>query len=408
MKNKAMSMMGTPLRAEYGEWNTNTPDAKSRYSGKITPIELKRRLKSELLKPYQAIVQPDHGPGVQIGFEEFAQTRPDGGGIWLNQKGQPLSWPDIFEAFAQDPSRVTLNSLTTITDDFRSLLGAMFADCFIKGFSRTAALKRALWSTLCYQTGVASEFDEIRRTWFQFHGEPVRTAEGETFPEGRLSVGSEVVRLEKRGINIKLTEEFVRGNPLSIIEEWLVEMGRVYQNIENNRAVDTLINGDLASGANAAPVIGVGDVSAGIAYDDFLRVWNRGDSIGENYFSVIANEDTMNQVGQIDEFRERQYGTPMVSMVNRPEPSSIDRFVSSQVPDNQVILMDRSHAMRQRVFIPIRVDRGFKPETWEHGLTIGYHSGYERVADKAVVVIDETLPFADNGFPSWFTVGGTR
>jgi len=169
-----------------------------------------------------------------------------------------------------------------------------------------------------------------------------------------------------------------------------------------------LINGDLSTGGNASPVIGVTDTSTGIDYNDFLRVWNRGDEIGQSYFSIITGENMAFTLGNIDEFRERQVGTPMVTLANGSEPSKVVRFVSSRVPANQVVLVDTGQALRQRVFIPIKIDKSFKPETWEQGVTIGYYTGFEKVGDKAVVVIDQSLPFADNGFPAWFTINGVR
>jgi hypothetical protein len=307
-----------------------------------------------------------------------------------------------------DPSKLLLNELASMTDDFRGLVGPVITDAFIKGYSETSTGRPPLWSQMCFSTGVETKFDEVRKIWLKFQGEPTLTGEAEQFPEATIQSGRENIRLEKRGVTLRLTSEFIRENPLTIVESWLTEMGRVYQSIENDRCVETLLNGDVPSGANAAPVIGVGDTTVGIDFADFSRCWNRGSMIGENWATFVAGEDMSQKISTIDEFKEPRTGKSLVVLQNKPEPAVMNRFVSPKMPSSQILLVDWSHALRQRVFIPLRIDRAFKPENWTEGVTIGYVTGYERVADKACVVIDESLAFADHGFPSWFTVGGVR
>ena len=398
MKNEAISMLGTPMRLEYGEWNTNTPDAKSRYGGKITDAELKRRLKSELLKSYSSLVQPDHGSGAMITFEEFMQTRPDGGDIWLNKHGQPFAWPDLLQVAGIDPATATLNSLATMDSDFRGIFSVLISDLFIRGFASTPAGNRELWSALCCETGVPTQLDNARRGWLKFDGEPVRTAEGERFPEGSVCMGAETIQLEKFGINFRISEELNKATPLSIMSNMIVEVGRRYAVKENQRAVTALISGDLTSGLNAAPIIGVNDVATGIDYSDFLRTWTKGAVLGESYYTVVANESMAYKLGLIDEFKERALGKAQVGLINKPEPDSIDRYVSADVPNNQVLLLDQSHALRQRVFQPIRIDRAFRPQDWTNGVTIGYISGFECMGEKARLVIDEAYPIQNIHF----------
>jgi hypothetical protein len=86
----------------------------------------------------------------------------------------------------------------------------------------------------------------------------------------------------------------------------------------------------------------------------------------------------------------------------------MERYVSSEVPDNQVMLVDTNHALRQRVFIPMTVKESARPEDWTKGVTIGYSTAFERIGDKAAVVMDETKAYSGYGFPSWFVVGGYR
>jgi len=406
--NDAISMVGAPRNMGYGSFLENTKDVKARYGGKISNAELKSRLVKDIIQPYWRLTQPDLGVGAMLGFSEFLSCRPDGGPIFLSKTGQPLTISDLLEVAGIDPVGNSLNSLAALSDDFRFLFGPLVNDIFIKGFSKSADGKPALWSQLCFQIGIPTQFPAFRKAWFTFSGQPVSTAEAETFPEATIGQGTEEIRLQKFGISIRLSEEFIKSSPLNVVEAWLEEMGRIYQSLEDGRAVTTLVSGDLPSGANACPVIGVSSTSVGLDYGDLSRCWTRGAIIGERWFSVVSGEEMSNKLAAIDEFKVRQTGTSQVVLANRPEPYQIDRYISPSVPDHQIMLVDRSHALRQRNFIPVRVDKSFKPETWERGLVIGYQSGYERVADKAVVMIDETLAYADHQFPSWFSIGGVR
>ena len=142
-------------------------------------------------------------------------------------------------------------------------------------------------------------------------------------------MGAETIQLEKFGINFRISEELNKATPLSIMSNMIVEVGRRYAVKENQRAVTALISGDLTSGLNAAPIIGVNDVATGIDYSDFLRTWTKGAVLGESYYTVVANESMAYKLGLIDEFKERALGKAQVGLINKPEPDSIDRYVSS-------------------------------------------------------------------------------
>jgi hypothetical protein len=127
---------------------------------------------------------------------------------------------------------------------------SMVGDIFIKGFSKNVEGKPALWSQLCFQVGVPTQFPAFRKAWFTFSGQPVSTAEGETFPQATVSQGTEEIRLQKFGISIRMTEEFIKSSPLNVVEAWLEEMGGIYQALEDGWSVTTPVSGDLSTGAN--------------------------------------------------------------------------------------------------------------------------------------------------------------
>lgn len=370
-------------------------------------LGLKNSLKEKVIQPFWNFRGNENKPGVPIQFSEFLKERPDGGEKILNSSGAPITVDDILADMGTDPYQLYLNNLASRDDDFKYLFGPILEDIIWKGFNGEPG-SPAMWQSLCASTGVPAAQESIQRTWIRFNGEPAPTAEGELFPEVTISHGDESIAWKKKGLTMRLTVEYLRANPLPVINDYLIYIGRVLQYLENKACVTTLVNGDLVSLANATPVVGVTSTSVGIDYGDFLRCWTRGGILGEKWFTVISGESMGNKIGDIDEFKIRQYGTPAVELANRPEPNNMNRWVSEDVPDNQALLVDTSHAVRQRVFIPLNIKQADKPENWTQGVTVGYSTTFERLADKAVVAIDESKLFSGYGFPSWFTVGGSR
>lgn len=370
-------------------------------------LGLKNSLKERIIQPFWNYRGNENQPGVPIQFSAFLKERPDGGEKILNSSGEPITVGDILADMGTDPYKLFINNLASRDDDFKFLFGPILEDIVWKGFNGEPEAP-AMWQSLCASTGVPAAQESIQRTWIKFNGEPAPTAEGETFPEVTISHGEEAIAWKKKGLTLRLSVEYLRANPLPVISDYLVYVGRVLQHLENRACVTALVNGDLISLANAAPVVGVTSTSVGIDYEDFLRCWTRGSLLGERWFSVISGETMGNAIGALDEFKIRRYGTPMVQIGNRPEPSNMNRWVSADIPDHQALLVDTSHAVRQRVFIPLNVRQSDKPENWTQGVTVGYSTTFERLADKAVVAIDETKAFASYGFPTWFTVGGSR
>jgi hypothetical protein len=369
---------------------------------------LKSTLRERLIQPFWNFRGNENKPGVPIRFTDFMQTRPDGGEVLKNSAGAPLEMADLFREMREDVYNLTLNNLAARDDDFRYLFGPVIEDIVWKGFNESSAGQPAMWQSLCASIGVPAAQEAIMRTWIKFSGEPTPTAEGEMFPEVTISQGEESIAWKKKGLTLRLTVEYLRANPLPVVQDYLIYVGRVLQHLENRACVQALYNGDLSTGGNASPVIGVGVTADGIAYADFVRCWTRGALLGERWYTMISGETMGNSIGLIDEFKIRETGTPQIILANRPEPSNMDRWISEDIPDDQVLLCDTSHAVRQRVFIPLNVRQSDKPENWTQGVTIGYSSTFERLADKAVVSIDQGEAFSGNGFPSWFTIGGSR
>lgn len=376
----------------------------------MASLNLHNSLCNKLIKPFWAYRSNINKlGGVPITFEAFAQTRPDGGTVIVSPRtSRPIEWVDLFNDMGVNPYDLTLSNLASRNDDYRYLFGPIIEDAFTKGFLQERNNRTPLWSLLCSQTGIPTLSEGLTRAWMQFEGTPSRTAEGEQFPVAKLKMSSEHFYWGKYGLTLQMTNEFARATPIPVVEDWLAELGMIYQVKENERAINALINGDLESEGNATPVIGVVDPEVGIQYEDFVNVWIRGAMIGENWFTMVSGEQMGRLVSLLDEFKVKEVGSARVQAVNSPEPQFMNRFVNQAVPENQILFVDESHAMRQRVFFPISLVESDHPENWTRGLTIAYSTVFERIADKATIIVDQSKSFQEHGFPSWYRVGGVR
>ena len=369
-------------------------------------LGLKNSLKERIIRPFWNYRGIESKPGIPIQFSEFLKTRPDGGEVIL-KNGVPITVLDILTDMGTDPDQLYLNNLASRNDDFKYLFGPILEDIIWGGFNGGPD-SPAMWQSLCAATNVPVAQESLQSTSIQFNGVPGPTAEGEMFPEVTLQYCDKAFAWKKKGLSLRLTVEYLRANPLPVISHYLIYIGRLLQYIENQACILALLNGDLTGPATAAPVVGVATTQIGLGYEDFLRCWTRGGILGERWHTVISGEAMGIKIGQIHEFQVRETGTPLVQIVNRPEPQNMNRWVSEDVPEHQVLLVDTSNAVRQRVFIPLNVMQSEKPENWTQGVNVGYSTIFERLGDKALVAIDESKAFSGYGFPTWFAIGANR
>lgn len=104
----------------------------------------------------------------------------------------------------------------------------------------------------------------------------------------------------------------------------------------------------------------------------------------------------------LDEFKQKQQGTPVASLVlNETLPSQSQVFVSSQVPDNQFIVLDPRFSMVQLTSAPLTVegDKIISKQIEEAYASIT--TGFAIIFREARVMIDENLDIAANDFPAF-------
>lgn len=370
--------------------------------------ELNKVLLEKVIRPFWNFRGNEKKPGTPITFNNFLKTRPDGGDFVLNKADKPADLMELMALGGVDPFKTDILGLISREDDFRWLVGPFIEDAVYQGYVESDTGKPALWTVLCFQVGMPAQQESIKKVKLGFVGAPARTGELENLPTTTMYHSDESLSWGKVAWMLKMSNELLRFNPLPVIQPWLTEAGRIQQYTKNRACVKAIVNGTVSTGTDSCPIIGVADTEKGLQYSDFLEPWGLGDEIGEQWFTLLYRRSMSVRVGSIEEFKKREYGTPKVVLKNSPEPEDMNRYISPEVPNSEVVLVDTRHCVRERVSIPFHIMDGDDIDHYAQKIAFVESSTFERVGEKACIGIDETLDIDDNPIPSWMEIGQHR
>lgn len=175
-------------------------------------------------------------------------------------------------------------------------------------------------------------------------------------------------------------------------------------------AIDVLVNGDDATAAYAAPVIGVEDTAKGIQYIDLLRLWLRMGRLGRQPSGMISNEEVALQILLMDEFRKWSNNTKSSAhdvnlKINSPIPQSQDYFVHGAMPTGKKLgFFDKSSALIKLNASALQVESERIAERQLNGTYATITTGFAKLFTDAFVILDGTQQFSAKGFPDAFDV----
>lgn len=234
---------------------------------------------------------------------------------------------------------------------------------------------------------------------------PAKVNEAETIPLGDISFGQKSVRLFKIGKGFKMTDEVKNYVSLDVLGIYLRDFGIQLGYAMDTLAMDVAINGNMVDGSESAPVIGVYATADGITYKDLLHIWVRAARMGRNFTTLIGGEDQAIEMLNLPEFKDRQAGTTTATLnVQSPVPNSANFYIHPGTPDNQIMMIDKSAALiklnaRQLMLESERIVSN-QTEAVYASLTTGFSKMYQ----DAVLMMDASKTFTDNGFPEFMNV----
>lgn len=305
----------------------------------------------------------------------------------------------LYYELGVDPSQMTVAALIDLDQDSRWLVPEIFRDAIRKGIRTSPFYTRVITGNeTVAQPQVNMPFFDLS------DAEPADTEEAEQITKGSISYGNKTVNIQKHAIGIEITYEAIQYTNINLLTIFLQDMGIKLGQKLNNELVDIAINGDQEGGSEAAAVVGVDNPQVGLLYRDMLHVWVRGSRLGRVYDHVIGGEAMIEKIMELDEFKQKQQGTPISGVVvNETIPSQSQLFVSAQVPDNQIIMLDPRLAFVQLTSAPLLVEGEKIVNKQIEGTYASITSGFANIFRDARVIVDQTLDIANDDFPAWMT-----
>jgi hypothetical protein len=233
----------------------------------------------------------------------------------------------------------------------------------------------------------------------QVEAAPARLNEAETIPLGTLTFGQKSVNIFKIGKGIKITDEVKNYVSLDVMALFVRDFGIKLGYALDALAIDVLLNGNLPSGAESAPNIGVTNVGSTV-YRDLLRIWVRGSRIGRKYTTLIGDEEAGIDLLDLPEFKVKSTGTTEATLnLKTPVPSSADFFIHPGIPDNHIAMIDRTASLLKLTArqLMLEAERIVSNQTEATYATLT--TGFSKMYQDGTLLLDSTTAFS--GFPSY-------
>lgn len=227
--------------------------------------------------------------------------------------------------------------------------------------------------------------------------------EAATIEEGTVSYGSKDVKVTKLARGIGITYEAIQFNSLSLVQIFFEDAGRILGHTMNSKAIDQIVTGTYVGGTQGAAVVGVEDPVAGIQWIDLARVAIQFGLIGRTAIQAIGNATTGLNYIDLDEVKIKQFaGAPLLGTVLRsPFTLPEQLFISPAVPANQLILQDPSMSLIQLTAMPLMVETEKIVSKQLEKSYVSIMTGFAKLMRDASVIIDGSIAFSGNGFPTW-------
>jgi hypothetical protein len=226
--------------------------------------------------------------------------------------------------------------------------------------------------------------------------------EAATIEEGSITYSTKTVTIKKKAKAIKITDEAVMFSSLSLLQIFLEDFGRLFGNTLNGMAVDAIQNGDQSDTSEAAAVIGVENTTNGITWFDLTRIAIQFGLVGQVGTQIIGNATTALNFLNLNEVKNRFLGTPLLGTnLRSPLTMPEDLYVSAHVAANKIIIQDPSSSIVQLTAMPLMVETDRIVMKQISGTAMSIYTGFAKIQKKASLVIDGSITFAANGFPTY-------
>lgn len=371
-------------------------------SGLLTAAQVKENILVDMkegVRQLQAMrAGTDGSAAVDIPWSGFISEK---WGFSADDRGLPTSF---YEALGINPSEHKIEQLFSMpefNEGYRWLVPEIVRDAI-----RTGMRRNPIYPNLIAAEETISQPRLTMPSVNMSEALAKRIGEAETIPMGNVSFTEKEVKVSKIGIGLKITDEVLKFSSINLISIFLQDVGVKLNMALDTEAIDTLVNGDQAGGTDAVSVIGV-TTTGTFAYRDLLRAWIRMGRIGRLPAAMLANENPAIDILEIAEFKALAgIATLKKIEVRTPVPESQALWIhGAMASDNQVMLIDPTSALIKLNASPLQVETDRIVERQISGTYVSLMTGFATLFRDARLVVDKSLAFSSNGFPTYMNVG---
>lgn len=315
-----------------------------------------------------------------------------------------LSMGDFLTKVGVETNRDTINNLLTVPNQgVKWLVPELIRDAITLGIRQAP-----IYPTLIASEQSVNALTVIMPQVNMSDAAPAKVNEGETIPLGTVSFGQKQVTLFKLGKGLKLTDELKNYVSMDVLSIFLRDFGIKLGYAQDVLAIDCLINGDKNDGSESAPVVGVLNTGS-IEYKDLLRIWVRAGRMGRNFSTLVADEEAAINTLALPQFSNwsvlPNYRTqqPIHRMnLRTPIPQSSDFLIHGNVPDGDILLVDKSSAMIKLNSQALMVESERIVSNQTEAVYASLTTGFAKVYRDAAIILDSSIQF--NGFPHYMEI----
>ncbi len=235
------------------------------------------------------------------------------------------------------------------------------------------------------------------------NGAVSKTAEGADAKFTDIEVGQKRPKTTKLMGGIKMTYEVLRSTTLINLADALSYIGEQMAMKADAMAMKVLISGDMSDNSESAPVIGVGTTGE-FKSKDIKRVIAQMARLSYSSSRMITGLDTGMDIDDLPEFKGYSGETKQFRLPPLGVPANFTREIFTMPSDNQVLLLDPRKTMikLEETGIMIEQDKNIVNQT-VMGI-VSMNLGFAIARRNGRVVLDKTIAFADDKFPSYMDV----
>lgn len=296
-----------------------------------------------------------------------------------------------------DPATDTIQNLVTVPEmDVRWIIPEVFRQALLLGY-RAAPIYPNIIAAEEQMRGLRQVMPHINMS----DAAPRYVGEGETIPLGTVSYGQKEFRIWKVGRGIKLTDEVVHYASLNLVSIFLRDFGIKMGHATDVLAIDCLINGEQADGSEAAPVVGVDNVTTGLTYRDLLVIWVRMGRMGRVPDTLLAGEALAIDILTLPEFQTPVFGSPREALVFKsPLPQRSNMYVHGNVPADQSLIIDPSSSIIKFNGWPLKVESERIVSNQTEAFYVTLQTGFAKLFTDATLIVDRSTTIVSDPLPT--------